>query len=386
MAGAAWVVLRKELVEALRDRRTLVLGLLLPIVVMPAVTLGLPYLALQEESRLRSAPARVAVRGAAYLEDLLQMASRDGLIVVVPVADAAAALRKGSVHAVLDAAPGGPGDAVRVRLLYDEESVPSLLARQKLDQAMAQYSLALVEARLAAGGIQVEHLLPLQVEHVPIRPAGEAGRTQLALLLPFFMTVWILLGGQYAALDLGAGERERGTLPGLLLTPASRLGLVVGKFGAVFVLATSSVLLVVASVLVSLKLAPPLGSALARGIPWGSALLLVGTGLVFAAFLSALQLLLSLAARSVREAQQLFTPLYLLTVGSVLLAQILPEWGQEPWPYLLPAVNAAYLLRGLLLDAVGAREYALALGGLGALTAATLAAGAWIYNRERASD
>jgi ABC-type Na+ efflux pump permease subunit len=106
-------------------------------------------------------------------------------------------------------------------------------------------------------------------------------------------------------------------------------------------------------------------------------------GLALAAFLSAMQLLLSLAARSVREAQQLFTPLYLAVVASVVLAQVLPEWGRRLWLYALPVLNGAYLLRGLLLETVGLREVALAIGGLTMLTGVALAIGAWVYQRER---
>src|SRR3990172_5680421 len=195
---AAWAVFRKELLEAVRDRRTLLLGLLLPVIVMPAVTLGLPYLALREEARLRNAPARVAVVGAFELREFIPAATARG-------------------------------------------GIASLRARQRVDQAVAGYSLAQVEAQLSRRGISAERLLPIRVEHASIRPADSAGRAQLAVVLPFFMTVWMLLGGQYAALDLGAGERERGTLPGLLLTPPDRLALVLGKFATVFTLATTSV-------------------------------------------------------------------------------------------------------------------------------------------------
>src|SRR3989304_1927617 len=75
---AAWAVFRKELLEAVRDRRTLLLGLLLPVIVMPAVTLGLPSLALREEARLRNAPARVAVVGASELREFIPAATARG--------------------------------------------------------------------------------------------------------------------------------------------------------------------------------------------------------------------------------------------------------------------------------------------------------------------
>src|SRR3972149_114353 len=75
---AAWAVFRKELLEAVRDRRTLLLGLLLPVIVMPAVALGLPYLALREEARLRNAPARGAVGGAFELRGFIPAAPARG--------------------------------------------------------------------------------------------------------------------------------------------------------------------------------------------------------------------------------------------------------------------------------------------------------------------
>lgn len=380
----AWAVFRKELVEAVRDRRTVLLGVLIPLLVMPAITLGLPYLAQREEARLRAAPARVAVRGPEYLPGFLRTAAAGEWIVRVEVPDPEIALRRGTVDAVLEATRADRGQPVRVRLLYDGTSVASVLARQKIDEAVAHYSLRQVEQQLASRGLRVERLLPLQVEHISLRPGEDAGRVLLATILPFFMTAWMMLGGQYAALDLGAGERERGTLPGLLVTPPHRLALVLGKFGAVFTLATGSVILVVGTVLLSLQLASPLGGhAAPPAIPWRVALPLCGVALSLAAFLSAMQLLLSLAARSVREAQQLFTPLYLVVVASVVLAQVLPEWGRRLWIYALPALNGAYLLRGLLLETVGPREVVLALGGLTMLTGVALAIGAWVYQRER---
>src|SRR3972149_2239678 len=145
-------VFRKELLEAVRDRRTLLLGLLLPVIVMPAVTLGLPYLALREEARLRNAPARVAVVGAFELREFIPAATARGWIEVVAVRDPRAALQRGTVHAVLEASREESGGPVRLRVLYDEGSSASLLARQKVDQAVAGYSLAQVEAQLSRPG------------------------------------------------------------------------------------------------------------------------------------------------------------------------------------------------------------------------------------------
>ncbi len=380
MGRAAWAVFRKELAEALRDRRTLTLGLLIPVLVMPAVTLGLPYLARREERRLRESPARVAVIGGEHLVPFLAFAA--DALVVVRSPDPRGWLRAGRVAAVIEARAPLPGGPVRVRLVYDEASAASLVARRKVEEALARFSLAQLREELAGQGVDPVALLPVEVEAVSIRSTEEAGRVELAGLLPFFMTIWMMLGGQYAALDLGAGERERGTLPGLLVTPPGRFELVLGKFATVFTLATASVVLVIASVLIALSRFSITGDGGSAAIPLRLALPLTGAGLALAAALSAVQLLLSLVARSVREAQQLFTPLYLLVVAGVVLAQLIPEWGQERWLYLLPGLNGAYLLRGVLLETVGAVEGAMALAALGAATVVALAAGAVVYRRE----
>src|SRR3970040_2287874 len=95
---AAWAVFRKELLEAVRDRRTLLLGLLLPVIVMPAVTVGLPYLALREEARLRNAPARVAVVGASELREFIPAATARGGIEGVAGRDPRAGGRRGRLR------------------------------------------------------------------------------------------------------------------------------------------------------------------------------------------------------------------------------------------------------------------------------------------------
>lgn len=379
---AAWAVFRKELIEALRDRRTVVLGLLTPVIVMPVITLTLPYLAVKEETRLEDAPARVAVTGGGAIQEFLNDAEGREAIRAVEMADARQALRHGDVDAVLEVED--QGDRVHIRILYDQTSIASTLARQKVTEALARFGLERIRLRLSQEGIDVLELTDFEVEHVPLRPGEEEARGQLAAVLPFFMAIWMVLGGQYAALDLGAGERERGTLPGLLLTPASRLAIMGGKFGAVLLLTVASVVLVVAAVLASLRLGAPL---LAEGLPPSLSVQVAGAlivaGLPLAAALAAAQLLLSVTARSVREAQLLFTPLYLAVVASVVLAQLLPEWGRRLWVYAVPVLNGGYMLRGIMLQTIGRKEIGLGVVALIGLTMISLMAGAWTYKRER---
>lgn len=380
LLGPAWTVFLKEMTEALRDRRTVALGLAVPVVLMPAVTLGLPALAVREEARLQIAPARVAVRGAEHLAPFLQQVRSQGALVIVAAPEPLGALRAGRVDAVLEASP--VEGAVRVRVFYQGTSVASVLARQKVTEALARYSLEAMQARLAALGLAAETLLPLHVEVEAVGPTVDTARAVLATVLPFFIAVWMVLGGQYAALDLGAGEAERGTLAALLLTPPPRLALVLGKFATVLLLAVCSVALVVGAVLTTLRVG---GTALGQAttsLPPTVALALLAASLPLAGFLTAVQLLLSLVARSVREAQLLFTPLYLAVAAAVILAQLLPEWGRQAWVYALPFLNGGYLLRGVVVGTVGGIPVGLAVVSLLLATGLVLAGAAAVYRRE----
>jgi sodium transport system permease protein len=350
-------VLRKEMVESFRDRRTVLVALLLPVVMMPIVTVGIPYLAQRQQQTLRQALPKVAVVRRASAPDLVEMGRKNQLFTPVEVAQPRQALARGQVSAVLEIPPNfrrllatGAGE---VTLLYDEGDTESRLARLRVLELIANYSVQVTEQRIRARGLSERDIAPIEVHTTNIADERRLGGLLLAGILPFFISVWAVLGGQYAALDLGAGERERRTLEALLVTPPSRWILAAGKFLAVTAASMAAVVMVMLTTLVTMRLGAAWGiTTLQKGMLLpapGAAVLIVLVALALVAFLSALQLTLSILARSVREAQQFFTPLYLILTLPALAAQFLEGWQREAWAYLLPGLNAVFSLRQLLL-------------------------------------
>jgi len=243
--------------------------------------------------------------------------------------------------------------AVEVTVLYDEGDTESRLARVRIVELVANYSVVVTEQRLRARGLSERDIAPIDIKATNIADERRLGGLLLAGILPFFISVWAVLGGQYAALDLGAGERERRTLEALLVTPPSRWILAVGKFLAVSAASLAAVAMVMLTTLVTMRAGAAGGiAALQQGLlipAAGPALLILVVSLALVAFLSALQLALSILARSVREAQQFFTPLYLILTLPALAAQFLESWQRAAWAYLLPGLNAVFSLRQLLL-------------------------------------
>ncbi|HLA24500.1 MAG TPA: ABC transporter permease subunit [bacterium] len=380
----------KEILETRRDRRTIVVALLLPVVMMPVVTLGIPYLSQRQQRERANTPALVAVVNRSAAASFVSMGVRKKLIRVTEVKNPRQALREGRVDAVLEV----PADfqariargMVTVTIFYDESEVASIVARQRLTELVGSYSVLVTEGRLRARGLSRRDLAPIEVRERNVADERRLGGVLLAGLLPFFISVWAVLGGQHAALDLGAGEKERRTLEALLVSPPTRWQLSTGKFLAVTAASLAAVMMVIFTTLVTLRLGASWGLAelkrTAVAISLGPAVLLILVAILLVAFLSALQLALSFYARGVREAQQYFTPVYLLLSLPAMAAPFLEGWEGAWATYLVPGLNAVFVFRELLLGNLSWAALALTVISTTVYTAVALASAVWLLGRE----
>lgn len=371
---AALAVFRKEASETLRDRRTLATAVLLPILIMPFVVLVMPALAARQQDALRDRPVRIALQGRDSV-GLAALGSREGAFRVMSVREPRAALLRGEIEAVL-VYQGLAGGQRVVAALYDESRPASRVAVQRVAQLAERLVMRDLGATAQARGTDRSAPARVVIEPQNVASPRRMGGALLAMALPFFLAMWLLLGGQYAALDVGVGERERGSMDALLTSPAPRSAVAVGKFLAVLVPAVMAVGLMLAVGVVTIRL----GSTLLTprpvevSLPVGTALRLILVAATLGGFLSACQLWISLRARSLREAQQGFMALYLAVALPVMLIPLLGEWV-EPWVVFVPVVNAVAVFRGILVDAAPASALVWTVGSLAALTVPVLWAG-----------
>lgn len=382
------VVLAKEILDAVRDRRTLLMSILLPLVLMPLVNLTIPALAERQQRSLMAATSRVAVVGAGYAPDLVQVGEAQHLFEVVAVPDPERALRGGEVGAVLVIpedfrAKLDVGRRPTVRVLYNPAETESVVAREKILRTVAEYSQGIITERLRREGLSVSILVPIELEEREV--AGSSGIGQfLPILLPFFVAMWAVLGGVYAAVDVAAGEKERNTLEALLATPPPRAALVGGKYLAVLVAAGLAVTLALAVTVLSFRYVYPLvlGAASSAAVGGGAfgAVLLVG--LTYTALAAAVELLVSILANSVREANQYLTPIYIVVAFPFLFAQFLTGLARSGLGYAIPAINAAFTIRELLLGITDWGHIATTVGTNLAAAGLFLAGAVALFSRE----
>ena len=203
------------------------------------------------------------------------------------------------------------------------------MALDKVGTLIARYSQQVVARRLLARHLNPADLLPVVLDERNVATERQLSGLLLAGLLPFFIAMWAVVGGMSVAVDLAAGEKERGTLESLLVTPPSREAIVVGKFLAVLTASMGAVAIVVTTMMLSLRWGYPYllhtSAKLDVTLPLGTAVVLLGVALLFSALVSAIQLAVSIYARSPREAQQYVTPLYFAIVIPALAVQFISE-------------------------------------------------------------
>jgi sodium transport system permease protein len=353
------VLLAHELRLILRDRRAVVAAVVLPLVVMPATLLAVR---LSTESRERARAVtlyRYAVIGswAEELSEALQdvpperktaggsePASR---LVEVPAKDPEASLRAGSIDFFIEALGAGPGIR-RVRIHFPADRDVSRDAAAKARSALREAWLLRAETSLRSRGTVVEtrRAFPLESRDVATpadRGGAAAGRILTALVLFLMIT-----GAAGAAMDMVAGEKERGTLETLLATAALRSEIAAAKHLAILAVALVTTLLQVASLLfwlaVGLIRLPP-GFAIPVSAATVPALLLLF--LPLAALVAAGLLLVSGRVRSYREAQLYLLPVFL---GGLVpaLASFLPGLPPRSALALVPVANVSVAVREVL--------------------------------------
>ena len=349
-------IYRKELLETLRDKRSLGGMLLLPLLGYPLLVLGGGFPMVRQAQKAQEKPGRVALadHDSPALRTVL---AADRRLQVVSVEEARKALRRRAVEAVLvvpagcDQALAGGGTA-KVTLLYDGAREESLRARSQVLEDLRALEEVILEDRLAQRGLAPGLVDPLQTEARNVASAERMGGALGGLVLPLMVILMGLLGAFYPAIDLTVGEKERGTLETLLTTPAGRLEIVLGKFLTVCTFSGATVLLHVGG------LGLTMGLGLGRmGLPgkWDLALpppLILATGLLMLPLIvlcSAGMMAVALFARSFKEAQHYLPPLYTVAVllaGVALLPGIKLSYGLA----LVPIAGPALLIKQLAVE------------------------------------
>ncbi|MBN2576611.1 MAG: CPBP family intramembrane metalloprotease [Deltaproteobacteria bacterium] len=358
----------KELREALRDRRTLAIMILLPLVVYPLLAMLAAQVATSREKQREERPSTVAVNGSGPACDaLVGQIRKNPALFALAAHGSAGDVESGRLDALVEP---DKDDAARLRVVYDASRDESRVAEERLRELLA--------SALPEGCAPV-----FAMERHSLAPKARLGGYVLSKALPLFVVLMVLLGAFYPAIDVTAGERERGTLETVLCSPIRRFDLMLGKVLAVAALAALTGVVNLGSMAITLLQVLRLAAQnTLLDVPWGNALqsslVIFPAALLFAATFVAL----GATARTFKEAQTLLLPVYFLTIAPAMAGAV-GEYRLAGLAAWVPGMNVTLLARDLL---VGRATWAGGLATIAStvlLAAAALAAAARIYDSER---
>jgi sodium transport system permease protein len=242
------------------------------------------------------------------------------------------------------------GRVAVLELAYRENDESSRQAAKRLYPVLGRWKHGLSEARFLKQGLPATYDEPFAVRDPErSKPSDELAREglldMLVRLFPFLLVMWSLAGALYPAVDLCAGEKERGTMETLLISPASREEIVWGKFLTIWIFSTATALLNLASMAAT---AWQFSSMLTHDVLRPTAIVwCVVLALPLSAFFSAVCLAVGVYARSSKEGQYYLMPLFLATMPLIFLS-LAPGVELNPFYSLVPVTGVALLMQRLM--------------------------------------
>jgi sodium transport system permease protein len=324
-----WRMARKELREILRDRRTIFTLVLMPVLLYPLMSIAFNQYAVTLEKPEKANEYHIAIQTQEEqdrLTELLHLTEQDPKLARLETDNLEESIRKGHAHLAIRLKsltgpfrPKNPWQACECELIYRDDSIDGLKALEFVKGRLEAANLRLLIERLELRG---EHtrVLPVETKVSLLRVSGKE-ILPISTVVPLILVLMTITGAVYPAIDLTAGERERGTLEILMAAPIPRFGLLMAKFVAVLAVALLTALVNMTMMTVTV-LAFGLGDKVfgAAGLSFGTVAAVLGLLVLFAGFFSGLLLAVTSFARSFKEAQAYLIPLMLLALAPGVLS------------------------------------------------------------------
>ncbi|MBW8808832.1 ABC transporter permease [Lysobacter capsici] len=384
--SAMWAVIRKELRDISRDRRTLAIALLLGPLLYPLLMLGMGALAENRARTQLDTELRVPVRGAEHAPNLIKFLATQNIVAIPAPADLDAAIQQqdfdvGLIIAADYAKHWKEGQPALVEIVQDSTRRDAEIPSRRVRAALEGYSRQVGVLRLFARGIAANVAQPVNVGDRDVATPEAKRGLVLSALLPYLLIMTSFIGGAYLIIDATAGERERQSLEPLLATPAPRGAIVSGKIAAACILGLISLLLTLFAFKLSAQMSSGIGQMLNVSFAAIGKMLLILLPMSFIG--TALLTYLSAAAKSLKEAQSHITWLMLMPLIPTFVLMVNPLKTQL-WQFTVPFLSQNQLLLKVIRgEAISGQIWAVYLATAFALAALLWFAAVRRYHNEK---
>jgi sodium transport system permease protein len=387
------IVYRKELIDSLRDRRTVISMIVIPVLAMPLLTVGIGYLSVSLIARARREVSRIMVLGGADSPGVVDALRGTEKIELAPESpDFATQLENKQIRAAVEIPPGFEAalkgsDSPTVTIFYYEDETRSDIAVERLNAFFNHLKGATVQQRLVAHDLPPGLAQPFEILSKNAVSPEKLFGNRFGAIIPYFIILLCMTGAMYPAMDLTAGEKERGTMETILCSPVPRTGLVIGKF--LMVLTASLATAALALVSMAFSVVVVLQSKGVLDGPEGLRMAVHATSVfgVFAMILpiamlmSLVMLTISLFAKSFREAQSYLSPMTIVVIFPAIFS-MLPGVELNAKTALVPILNTSLVSKEILAGTFHWNYIVLIFASTCVYAALAMVAAVRMFNRE----
>ncbi len=387
-----FTIFRKELIDTLRDRRTLIMMIVVPVLLVPIMLLVVVKVGALLERKASEKQLKIAVVGAEYAPDLHSLIASDSLITVIQgiaIEDVAATVREDSVDGAI-VIPSTFLDRINadrqaaVQLYY--QSTRSLnVAERRLRDIIEEYDEEIVGRRIGRLNLDAQLFDAIEIVDFDVATVKERIGETAGRLLPYMFILFCFMGSMYPGIDLGAGEKERGTLETLLSSPASRLEIVLGKFLVISLIGLASAMISIGGLYIAvlqIKEIPEQIMAVITDILNLTVIgMIVSLLIPLEAFFAAVILAVSIYSKSFKEAQSSLTPMSFVVIVPVLIG-LMPGVELTWKTALIPILNVSLASKDVISAAIDPTHLALVYVSLLLLASVSIVFCVKWFNRE----
>ncbi|MCP4151458.1 MAG: ABC transporter permease [bacterium] len=364
-----FVIFKKEFLDTIRDRRTIMLMIVIPMLIIPLIMGLMSKVGASQAKKTRAKVIKVALVNHGNAERFAGLLKEHKDITIVNDVKAVdmekmikeekldfGVLFEAGFDKKTGATPGltGRNGSGSVQLFFKTSGETRIL-KKRITDTLDTYHDELLELRLKEVNLEKSFVQPLIVEERDLASTKEKlGRT-IGGFLPYIFILFAFAGAMYPAIDLAAGEKERSTLETLLTAPASRMQIVVGKF---LVVTCAGIVSAAASIFGLFIATRNLGNipkslvdTILKIIEWKSVSLMLSLIIPLCIFFAAVLLTLSIFAKSFKEAQSIITPLNMIIIIPAAIGMV-PGIKLNGVTALIPILNVSLASKEIIAGTI----------------------------------
>ncbi len=385
-------IFRKEFTDTIRDRRTLLVMVIFPLLLVPLMLTIVTNIQIASVRKAEDKVLRVGLvtnANGAGLADALRHVPGLRIIEGMPADSLQSLIMHDSLDAAVAIAPDFDPEVSLLRSglvrLYYKSSEDYDMVKRRLSAVLDGFEKDLVARRFTTLKVDPAIVKAVRVEEHDVASMQERIGKSVGGMLPYLFVIFCFMGSMYPAIDLAAGEKERGTMETLLTAPVTRWQILLGKFCVVVLAGLFSALVAIVGILVAIRgiqnIPPEILSLVMSILNVRTVLLILSLLLPLSVFFAAFLLSLSIFAKSYKEAQSIISPLTIVVILPVVIG-VMPGIALDPVTAMIPVLNVSLATKDIISGTIKPMLLAEVYGTLVLLAALSLFGCARWFDRE----